>query len=425
MKKTLLSRKGLLVAFSVLLLGASNEVCAQDVIYNWTGAADANFYNTANWTSTVGPVAFDDSAFKFVRTNSIGNGPTINQAVAWQPGVFDNTGGNLTVNANFFMFFNDKLNGTVTINTGASFVCRNIIRIGREGDGTVNVDGGTLMSNSTDFNNWQGVFIGVLAGGNGVVNVSNGGFISGGYQLEIGTRNFYPTGVLNLKETSTADTYWATIIGPNGTVNIDGGTLNAGQKLLVGDLSVDQGGIAGTTGEIVGKLNINSGTVVVNQNDIDGAALILNEKAKVVIDGGKLIIKRTGVDFTADINAYVTAGQIVPATGKSIAVAYDGVLTTVSAKSNLGVEDFAVNENVFTVYPNPVVDVINIQAKKDLAGDSKIEIVTLSGAKILEQSANFSSGSYALGIKNKLSSGVYLLKISGDQGTYSTKVFVK
>jgi hypothetical protein len=424
MKKLLLSRKALLVAFSILSLSVSNEIFAQDPNYNWTGAADSNFYNKANWTSTVGSVAYDNTAFKIVRTHSVaGSSPVINQNVDWQPGIFDNTGGNLTVNANFNVFFNDKLNGTVTVNTGASFVCRNIFRIGSEGSGTVNVNGGTFMSNNT--NTWQGMFIGVLSGGNGVVNVSNGGFVSGGYSLEIGTRNYFPTGLLIVNATGTAEAYWATVIGPNGTVNIDGGTLNAGQKLLVGDLSVDTPGTEGTTGGIVGKLNINSGTVVVNQNDLADPALTLNTKAKVVIDNGKLILKHTGQNFTADINAYVTAGQIVPVAGKSIVVEYDGILTTVSAKANLGVEDFAVSKNEFTVYPNPVEDVINIVANKDFGGNVKIEVVTLSGAKVLEQSGSFSSGSYALGIKNKLTSGVYLLKISSNNAVYSTKVLVK
>jgi T5SS/PEP-CTERM-associated repeat protein len=424
MKKTLLSRKALLVAFSILSLSFSNDAFAQDPNYNWTGAADGNFYNTANWTSTVGPVVFDNSAFKFVRTHSVsGNAPIINQTMDWQPGVFDNTGGDLVVNADFFVFFNDKLNGTVTVNTGASFVCRNIFRIGREGSGTLNVNGGTFMSNNTD--TWQGVFIGVLSGGNGVANVSNGGLLSGGYQLEIGTRNFYPTGLLNVKTDGTADAYWATVIGPNGTVNIDGGILNAGEKLIVGDLYVDNAGTEGATGEIVGKLNINSGTVTVNQNDLAAPELRLNAKAKVVIDNGKLILKRTGQDFTAVINDYVTAGQIVSATGKYIAVEYDGVLTTVTAKTNLGTDDFEVTENKFTVYPNPVKDVINIMAKKDFDGNFKIEIVTLAGAAVLEKSADFSSGSYAFEIKNKLASGLYLLKISNNDGVYTTKIVVE
>ena len=423
MKKHLLSRKGLLVAFSVLFLNVSNEAFAQNVSYNWTGARDSNFYNAANWTSSSGAVAFDDTSFKEVRTSASGTGAIINQTVAWQPGIFDNTGGNLTVNANFNCFFNDKLNGTITVNAGATFVCRNIFRVGREGSGTLNVNGGTFMSNNTD--TWQGIFIGALAGGNGVANISNNGVISGGYQLEIGTRNFYPTGLLNVNATGTAEAYWATVIGPNGTVNIDGGTLNAGQKLLVGDLFVDTAGTEGTLGAIVGKLNINSGSVTINQNDLAEPGLILHAKAKVVIDNGKLILKRTGKNFTADINAFVTAGQIVPATGKKIVVEYDGVLTTVSAKANLGVEDFATAQNAFTVYPNPVQDVINIIPNIGFDGNLKVSIVTLSGATVLEQSIGNNSGSYSLDIKNKLTSGVYVLKITGNNIAHSSKIVVK
>jgi hypothetical protein len=423
MKKHLLSRKVLLIAFSVLFSILPSKTFAQNPNYNWTGAADSNFYNIANWTSTVGLVAFDNASFKEVRTSTSGISPVISQVVAWQPGIFDNLGGNLTVNADFACFYNDKLNGTVTVNTGATFVCRNIFRIGSGGSGTLNVNGGTFMSN--DPSNWQGIFIGALAGGNGTANINSGGTINGGYQLEIGTRNNFPTGLLNVNANGTALAYWATVIGPNGTVNIDGGTLNAGQKLLVGDLTLDPGGIAGSVGSIVGRLNINSGSVIVNQNDLSAGDLVLHAKAKVVIDNGTLVIKASGKDFTAAINTFVTAGQIVPASGKKITVSYDGVLTTVKAIPNLGVNDFTVADNAFTVYPNPVQDVINIIPNKDFDGNLKVSIVALSGATVLEQTVEKNSGSFNLDIKNKLSSGVYLLKITSNNLVHSSKIVVK
>ena len=420
MKKHLLSRKGIFVAFSVLFLGLSNDTTAQD--YNWNGATSSDFYTASNWSSSSGSVIFDDSSFKAVRTNASGKSPIINQPMAWRPGIFDNTGGNLTVNADFNLFFNDKLNGTVTVNTGATFKCSNIFRVGREGSGTVNVNGGTIISNDVDPNNWQAIFIGALSGGDGTVNVSNGGMVSGGFQLEIGTRNFYPKGLLNVNTEGTAEAYWATVIGPNGTVNIDGGNLNTGEKLLVCDLFVDNAGTEGTTAAIVGKLNINSGSVVVNQNDLAGGALILNAKAKVVIDNGSLAIKLTGHDFTADVNAFVTAGQIVAVAGKEIVVAYDGVLTTVTAKTKLGVNEFA-NAN-FRVYPNPVTDVVNILSN-GFDNNLMVTIVSLSGKTLVKESLSNNAGSYSLQVKNRLSTGIYLLNINSDSNNYTTKLIVK
>ena len=104
MKKILLSKKSISALLFGLIFSISNGITAQT--YNWTGSADGNFYNASNWTSTSGPGVFDDSSFNFVKTHSVAtNQPAINQFVAWQPGVFDNTGGNLTVNADFNVFF--------------------------------------------------------------------------------------------------------------------------------------------------------------------------------------------------------------------------------------------------------------------------------------------------------------------------------
>jgi hypothetical protein len=425
MKKILLSKKSLLILLFGLFLSISNGVHAQT--YNWTGAVDGNFYNAANWTSTSGPVVFDDSAFKFVKTHSVAtNQPIISQFVAWQPGVFDNTGGSLTVNADFNVFYNDFLNGTVTVNTGAIFTCRNIFRIGREGSGVLNVNGGTFRSSNT--NTWQGIFIGVLNGGNGTANINSGGIIDGGYQLEIGTRDFYPTGVLNVNSGGIAGAYWATAIGPNGTINVNGGNLNTGETFKVGDLFLDNAGNAGTVGTTVGKLNINSGTVTVNQNDLAGVNFNLHANAKVMIDGGSLIIKRTGTDFTSAINAYVTGGQIVPAAGKTIAVTYDGTsMTTVTAITALGTNNFDADaKNTFTIYPNPVQNYINIMSKNDFSGKLKVAVVNLAGQTIMDsQLEKNNSGSYSVDVKNKLSAGVYLVKISTDTDAFSSKIIVK
>ena len=423
MKKNLLSKKSLLVLLIGLFLTVSNDGYAQT--YNWTGAVDGNFYNESNWTSTSGPVVFNDSAFKFVKTHSVAtNQPTISQFVAWQPGVFDNTGGSLTVNADFNVFYNDFLNGTVTVNTGAIFTCRNIFRIGREGAGELNVNGGTFRSSNT--NTWQGIFIGVLNNGNGKANINNAGIIDGGYQLEIGTRDFYPTGELNVNTGGTAVAYWATVIGPNGTINVNGGNLNTGETFKVGDLFLDTPGNAGTIGTTVGKLNINSGTVNVNQNDLVGVNFNLHANAKVMIDGGSLIIKRTGVDFTSAINGYVTGGQIVPAAGKTIVVTYDGTsLTTVTTIPALSTTNFNA-KNTFTIYPNPVQNYINIMSKNDFNGKLKVSVVNLAGQTIIDnQLEKNDSGSYSIDVKNKLSAGVYLVKISTDTDTFSSKIIVK
>ncbi|MES2485233.1 MAG: hypothetical protein V4581_04700 [Bacteroidota bacterium] len=82
MKKITFS-KGVSLAVLAFVLGAS-KVAAQT--YNWTGGS-ADFYSTTNWTSTEGPVLFDNGGFRVVHTNDVGTSPVINQFIDWQPGI--------------------------------------------------------------------------------------------------------------------------------------------------------------------------------------------------------------------------------------------------------------------------------------------------------------------------------------------------
>jgi hypothetical protein len=144
-----------------------------------------------------------------------------------------------------------------------------------------------------------------------------------------------------------------------------------------------------------------------------------------MIDGGSLIIKRTGVDFTSAINAYITGGQIAPIAGKTIAVTYDGTsMTTVTAITSLGINKFD-SKNAFTIYPNPVQNYINIMSKNDFSGKLKVAVVNLAGQTIMDsQLEKNNSGSYSVDVKNKLSAGVYLVKINTDTDTFSSKIIV-
>ncbi|MFP9114238.1 T9SS type A sorting domain-containing protein [Flavobacterium sp. RHBU_3] len=414
MIKTLRSSRVAVIAVAATLLGAGS-VKAQT--YTWTGAANSQFYNTSNWTSTDGFIAFDNSSFKVVVTNATGASPQLDQFTDWQPGIYNNLGGSITFNADYNVYYNDWLNGTVTVNTGAFFTCRNIIRVGREGSGTVNLNGGTMRC--LHESNWQGIFIGALANGNGTVNVNSGGVISGGYQVEVGTRDFYPTGVLNVNEGGTSEAYWTTVIGPNGTINVNGGTVNCGQVIIVGDLYVDTAGNTGTVGNVVGQMYVNSGTVTVNHLDLGSPAVIMHANSKVVIDNGTFRVRRTGVDFSETLNGFITGGQLQAAEGKTLTVTYDGTeFTTVTATANAAVA--TVNKKEITLYPNPALDKLNI-AGNALGAKAEIKIVSITGETVLNQPV--SSINNAVDI-SRLASGMYIATITSDNSSYTSK-FIK
>ncbi len=80
--------------------------------------------------------------------------------------------------------------------------------------------------------------------------------------------------------------------------------------------------------------------------------------------------------------------------------------------STLAVSDFSKAEKI-TVYPNPVKDILNINAEI-----TKAEIFNLSGAKIKESKSSKIDMS-------KLSAGVYLLKITDGKGNVSSQKIIK
>jgi Secretion system C-terminal sorting domain len=415
MKRILLTKKALYAAVTAILLG-TGAINAQT--YTWNGSANNVFYNTSNWTSTDGFVAFDDSSFKTVVTTSAGTSPVLSEFTAWQPGIFNAMSGTLTLTGEFNVFFNDWLNGTINVNTGGIFTCRNIIRVGREGMGTVNINGGILRSLNTD--TWQGIFIGALTNGNGTVNVNDGGLISGGYQVEVGTRNNFPTGTLNVNTGGTSEAYWTTVVGPNGTININGGTVNTGQAIIVGDLYVDTPGTEGTVGAVVGRVNINSGTLMVNQFDLNAPAVDLRAGSKVVIDNGTLVVKRTGVDFSTALNDHIASGKLSAVEGKTLVVTYDGaMLTTVSAITTAGIANNS--KNAFTLYPNPVKDVLNISSAKGVTADATVKIVSLTGETVMTKKLNSINDTVDV---SRLAGGMYIASISNGDNNSTTK-FIK
>jgi hypothetical protein len=405
-------------AFIAVLAATMGTATVQGQTYTWSGAANTQFYNTSNWSSSPqGAILFDNAAFRIVRTNSQGQSPAINQWVDWQPGIFDHLGGNLSINADYQVYFNDFLNGNVTVNTGASFICRNIIRVGREGNGIVNLNGGTMRCQHES--NWQGIFIGVLTNGNGTVNVNEGGLISGGYQVEIGTRDFYPTGTLNVNTGGTSEAYWTTVVGPNGTLNVNGGNVNTGQALIIGDLFLDNAANVGPVGAVVGRVNINSGTVTVNHLDLDAPALLMHANSKVVVDNGTLRIKRTGVDFSATLNGFIGTGQIAPAAGKELRVSYDGVYTTLVATTVNSTAQL--NKKAISIYPNPASDKLTISGQ-DLTENIEISIINVTGKTVLQQKLN-TSVSTNIDISG-IAAGVYIARIATGNETTTVK-FIK
>ena len=65
-------------------------------------------------------------------------------------------------------------------------------------------------------------------------------------------------------------------------------------------------------------------------------------------------------------------------------------------------------------------------SKNDFSGNLKVAVVNLAGQTVMDsQLEKNNSGSYSIDVKYKLSAGVYLVKISTDTDTFSSKIMVK
>ncbi|MGB1231195.1 MAG: T9SS type A sorting domain-containing protein [Winogradskyella sp.] len=81
--------------------------------------------------------------------------------------------------------------------------------------------------------------------------------------------------------------------------------------------------------------------------------------------------------------------------------------------SALSIEEFAYNE--VTLYPNPTTSVLNIKMKSNL---KRATIYSILGAKVLESTTKSITTS-------NLKDGMYLIKIEAENGSVSTKRFIK
>lgn len=90
--------------------------------------------------------------------------------------------------------------------------------------------------------------------------------------------------------------------------------------------------------------------------------------------------------------------------------------------------NFSVNENVkasgITVFPNPATDVVNVKFA-EINGDVTLQLFSNDGKQVQSGNANVVAGQSTTVDVSGLASGIYTLRVTGANGTYSKKVIVK
>jgi len=428
MKRTLLKNKITTFTIAAFLLGAFNVSHAQNL---WTGATDGNFTTTSNWTTTplfdgtdnlkIGvatnnPVTLNyTSALNVLQlqtspgteltTNTDLTSTTTNLSM-YIAGKLHITGGILWGKANIYFGNNTNETPYCNIETGGTLKTKAAILIGRNSPCIVDVNGGTILSDTSG-----GVGIGSIAVGNygsvGILNLNSGSIKTlkpaGGFTVGTnGTANING-GLLELR---------AGDLVVKGTLNVNGGLVN----FLAGDSTINTAGAAGV-------VNLNSGTI-----KIAGALTAIN--TTINIDAGSIVL--TGNQTTA-MTSYITTNTIKVAgaaktAGKTISNTFDSVtgLTTVIAVggTGLGTSDFSL-ANSLSIYPNPTSDVINITADANVTDKLTVSLFNQLGKKVIEKEFSSAATTNSIDIKGQLTPGVYVAKLSVGNSNTSSKVIIK
>ena len=93
----------------------------------------------------------------------------------------------------------------------------------------------------------------------------------------------------------------------------------------------------------------------------------------------------------------------------------DGITTTVTGGATLSTQDIAKDDSSIFTYPNPAMDVLNYRSE----GIKNIEVYNSLGQKLKEEKAD---GSVNI---SSFPKGSYILKLLGETGVVSTKMFFK
>ncbi len=99
-----------------------------------------------------------------------------------------------------------------------------------------------------------------------------------------------------------------------------------------------------------------------------------------------------------------------------------GIFSGLFTNAVLSNETIANNNNV-SIYPNPVKDVLNVNIK-DFSNEVSIRIVDINGREVYAQKINNINSSNAINLSS-LSSGIYVLKLKGENLDYSEKIILE
>jgi NADP-dependent 3-hydroxy acid dehydrogenase YdfG len=78
---------------------------------------------------------------------------------------------------------------------------------------------------------------------------------------------------------------------------------------------------------------------------------------------------------------------------------------------------------MFSIYPNPVDELLNLSISTDLAIDSgSVEVYDVLGRKMIQREVSFANGNTQQIDVSELNAGIYIVQMSFNSKTYSSRI---
>ena len=236
---------------------------------------------------------------------------------------------------------------------------------------------------------------------------------------EISTVSFAGISITNTETSSILVDKTATTVNvaPDETYSIviTGNTYGAFDSNIVAFIDWNQNDILDDAGEVY-ELGLLSDT-----NGADGVSVTLDitVPTDAVLGETRIRITKTYTDQGTDVNPPSTAivdpcGIVFNAFGVERQESFGQALDFTLNLATLSINEFELN--ALTVYPNPAQDVLNIDYKSELTG---VKVYNLLGQEVINRTA--ATSQMKLDISG-LTSGVYIVKLSAEEGEHSFRV---
>ncbi|MBR5162252.1 MAG: hypothetical protein IKW80_11525, partial [Thermoguttaceae bacterium] len=344
----------------------NSYVNSRNIVVGNAGTGALNLTNNAS--STVGNLYVggneDNNKYTGTGTVTLSNGATLTATSNIDIGNYGTgtlTVENSTINCDGKLYIGNHgdggANGTVNFNSGSNINITGNIVVGKSGTGTLNVD--TINLNIANYLCVGGEVDNTTSTGVGTVNLTNGAVLNvAAHTMRIGHGGTGTVNVLSNStiESSSYDLYMGYNDTGNGTLNIDGGTVNSKKAIIAnngtGTLNLKSGELnTGTTHVYVGNGAGSNGTFNMTGGHLTTGDLRVGENGTGVanITGGTIdmtyimyagiyngsngTINLTGSDVNINVPGNILIGYDAGSTGK---IVVDGATLTGNSELRVG-----------------------------------------------------------------------------------------